>query len=113
MRLAHGGEKNPQIIVNLSGRGDSRAGIGPGAALFDGDGRRQALDKIDVGFFHLIQKLPGIGGKAFDVAALAFGIERIEGERGLSRATQASDDDQLFSRNFDARDSSDCAGVPQ
>ena len=39
MRLAHGGEKNSQVIVNFSGRGDGRAGVRAGAALFDGNGR--------------------------------------------------------------------------
>src|SRR5438309_1125646 len=101
MRLTHGGEKNSQVIVNFSGRSDGRAGVRPGAALFDGNGRRQTLDEIDVGFFHLIKKLTGIGREALNVAALAFSIESIEGERGLSRSTQAGNDHQFLSRNLD------------
>src|SRR5206468_8727429 len=51
-------------------------------------------------FFHFIKKLPGIGGQAFDVAALAFGIEGVEGERGFSRPAQAGNDHQFLSRNL-------------
>ena len=76
-------------------------GIGAGAALFDGDRGRKPFDEIDVRLFHLIEELPGISREAFDVAALAFGIERIEGERRFSGAAQAGNNDQLFPRNLD------------
>jgi len=45
--------------------------------------RAKAFDEIDVRLFHLIQKLPGVGGEAFHIAALPLGIKGVEGERGF------------------------------
>jgi len=52
--------------------------------LLDRDRRRQPFDQVDVGF-SIIEELPR-EAKAFDVAALPLGVERIEGERRLSGA---------------------------
>ena len=71
MRLAHGRKQHAEVIVNLGRGRDGRPWIGARAALFDGDGRRKALDEIDVRLFHLVEELPGIGGQAFHVAPLA------------------------------------------
>ena len=76
-------------------------GLAPGAALFDGDGRRKPLDEIDVRLFHLIEELPGVSREALDVAALAFRIECIEGERRFSGPAQAGDNDEFFPGNLD------------
>ena len=84
MRLAEMGEEEAEEIVNFRGGGDGGAGIAAGGALLDGDGGREALDEIDVGLFHLLEVLPRVGGEAFDVAALALGVERVEGERGFA-----------------------------
>ena len=101
VRLADGGEKHAQVIVNFGRGGDCRSWIRAGAALLDRDGWGEAFDKIDVRFFHLIEELAGINRKAFYVAALAFGIERVEGKGRFSRAAQTRDDDQFPTRNFD------------
>ncbi len=101
VRLPDRRKQNPEIIVNFRGRCDGRAWICPGAPLFDRDRRRESFDEIDVRFFHLIEELPGVGGEAFHVAALSFGIERVEGERRLPRAAQARDNDQFLPRNLD------------
>ena len=86
MRLADRGKEDPQIIVNLSRGRDGRSWVRAGAALFDGDGRRQAFDEIDIRLFHLIEELPRVSGEALDVTALPFRIKRVEGERGFPRA---------------------------
>ena len=101
VRLADGRKQDAQIVVNLGRRRDRGTRIGPRAPLLDRDRRRKPFDEIDVRLFHLVQELPGVGGEAFDVAALAFGIERVEGERGFPRAAQAGDYDQFFPRNLD------------
>ena len=101
MRLADGRKKHAQIIVNLGRGRDGRTRIRPRAALLDRDRGRKPFDEIDVRLFHLVEELPGISRKALDVAALAFGIERIEGERRFPRAAQAGDHDQLLPRNLD------------
>src|SRR5690554_2459000 len=56
---------------------------------------------IDVGLLHQFKELAGIGRQAFDVAPLAFGIDRVEGERRLAGAGQAGDHDQLVARDVD------------
>ena len=86
VRLADRGKQHAQIIVNLGRGRDRGARIGAGAALLDRDRGRKPFDEIDVRLFHLIEKLPGVGGKTFDIAPLPFGIERIEGERRFPRA---------------------------
>ena len=58
------------------------------------------FDEIHVRLLHLIEELPRIRGQALDIAPLALGIERVEGERRLAGAAQPGDDDQLLARDF-------------
>ena len=60
--------------------------------LIDG---RQAAEVIDVGLGHLAEELAGVAGQRLDVAPLALGVERVEGQRALARAADAGEDDQL------------------
>ena len=60
--------------------------------LIDRDRRLKAVDQIDVGPFQLVEELPGVDRQAFDVLPLAFGVERVEGQRTLARAAGAGDD---------------------
>ena len=68
--------------------------------MFNRNRRGKPFDEIDVRFFHLIEELPRVSGEAFHVAPLAFGIERIEGERRFSGTAQAGNDHQLLPRQF-------------
>jgi hypothetical protein len=45
--------------------------------------------------------LPRIGREAFDIAALALGIDRVEGERRFPRTGQPGEDDQAVARNIE------------
>ena len=74
-------------------------GLLRGRLLLDGDRRRQALDRVDVRLAHQLQELPRVGGQRLDVAALALGVDRIEGERGLARPGQAGEHGQAVARN--------------
>ncbi len=47
---------------------------------------------VDVGLLDALEELAGVGGERFDVAALAFGVDGVEGERGFARAADAADD---------------------
>ena len=96
------GEEQAQIIVNFGGGGDGGARIARGIFLADGDGRGDAGDFVHVGLLDAIEELAGVGGKRFDVAALAFGVERVEGEAGLARAGDAGDDGQGVVWNVEA-----------
>jgi hypothetical protein len=50
---------------------------------------------------HLAEELPGIGGEALDVAALAFGIDGVEGEARLAAARQPGDHDEAIPREVE------------
>ena len=83
LRIVRNAERrveNAQVVVDLSRGGDGGTRSGSCGALLDGDGRREAFDKVDIGALEAIEELTRISREAFDIFALAFGIERIEGE---------------------------------
>ena len=69
-------------------------GLRTGGALLDGDGGREALDRVDVGLLHLVEELAGVGRETLDVAALTFGVDRVEGEARLAGAREPGDHHQ-------------------
>ncbi len=91
-----------QVVVDLGDRADGGARVVAGRLLLDRDRRRQALDEVDVGLFHQLQELAGVGRQRLDVAALALGVEGVEGERGLARARQSGDHGQPVARQVEA-----------
>ena len=99
MRLADVRVEQAEVIVNLGGGGDDGARAAAGTALFDGDGRRQALDEVHVRLLHLVEELPGVGGEALDVFALALGVNGVERQRRFAAAAQAGDDHQPVARD--------------
>src|SRR5262249_31727651 len=92
-----------QIVVDLGHRTDCRARVLRGRPLLDRNRGREALDRIDVGLLHLLQKLTRVGRERLDVSSLAFREDRVESERGLARARDARDDDEAVAWNV-ARD---------
>ena len=70
-------------------RGSHRVG------LVDGNGWWHAVDAVDQGLVHAIEKLPCVGGEGLDVAALPLGIHGVEDQRALARARDARDHDDL------------------
>ena len=100
-RFAQAGHQQPQVIVNFGDRGHRAARIRLPGTLIDRYRRLQALDQIDIGPLHLVQKLPRVDRKAFDVLPLPFGENRIEGQRAFARAAGAGNDDQLVARQID------------
>ena len=75
------GVEQSQVVVDFGDGADSGTGTAAGGFLFDGDGRAEAFNRIHVGALDLVEELTGVGGKSFYVAALAFGVDGIEGER--------------------------------
>ena len=100
-RLTYPREKQPQIVVNLGEGSYRRTRVRQTSLLLDGDGRRKAIDGIDVRLFHLLQKLTGIRGERLQIPPLPFGVERIESERRLARSGNSGDDNQPIARDFD------------
>ena len=73
------GEEEAEEVVDLGDRGDGGLAPAAGDALFDGDSGRETADAVDVGLFHLLGELPGVGGHGVEEAALAFGEDDVEG----------------------------------
>src|SRR5260370_42579754 len=102
MRQANGGIDYAEVIVNFRDGADRGARRARGSFLLDGDRGRKPFDDVDLGAFHLVEKLPRVGGERFDVAALAFCVDGVERERGFARAGEAGDDRKGVPGDFDA-----------
>ncbi len=94
-------EQQSEMVVDLRDRPDRGARVPRCALLIDGDGRREPVDLVDVRLLHLAQELAGVRRQALDVAALALGVDGVEGEAGLAGAAQAGDDDEPVAREGD------------
>src|SRR5256712_147368 len=79
------------MIMQLRHRPYGRSGSLNGAALIDGDGGGDSLDRFDVGLVHALEKLARVRGETLDVAPLTFSIEDVKRERRLSRAADSGD----------------------
>ena len=101
VRVADAREEQPEMVVDLGDGPDGRARVARGALLVDRDGRREPVDLVDVGLLHLAEELAGVGAQALDVAALALGVDRVEGEARLAAPGQAGDDDEPVAREGD------------
>ena len=97
---AHPREKDPQVVVNFGDRADRGARVVTGAFLLDGDGGGEPLDEIHVRLVHQAEELAGIGGKAFHVATLPLGIDRVEGQRAFAAARKPGQHGKLAPRNL-------------
>ena len=80
VRHADPREEQPEVVVDLGDRPDRRPRVPARALLVDRDGRRQAVDLVDIGLFHLAQELAGVRAEALDVAPLALRVDRVERE---------------------------------
>ncbi len=101
VRVPDAREEQAQVVVHLGDGADGRARVAGGRLLVDGDGRRQALDAVDVGLLHLPEELPRVGRERLDVAALALGVERVERQARLARPRQPRDRHELVPRHAD------------
>jgi hypothetical protein len=102
VRNSGSGIQQPDEVVNFGYRAYRRTGVVDGGFLLDSNGRTETLDQIHIGFFQALKKLPGIGGQRFDIAALAFGIQGVEGQGGFTGPGQTGDHHQLVARQTKA-----------
>ena len=72
------------MVCNFCDSTDGAAGRANLVALAKGDGGWNAFDSIDARSIHSLEELSGVGAESFRVTALAFGVEGVEGEGGLS-----------------------------
>ena len=98
-QLAGTGKQKLQVIVQLGHGADRGARAAHRVGLVDGNGRRHAVHLVDCRLVHAVQKLARIGAEGFHIAALAFGIQRVEHQARLARAAGAGDDGQLAGAN--------------
>ena len=98
---ADAGVEQAEVVVDLGDRADGGPRVAARRLLVDRDRRRQPLDDVDVGLVHLPEELAGVGAERLDVAALALGVDRVEGEARLAGAGQAREDDELVARQLD------------
>ena len=94
------GKKEPEELMDLGDGGNRGFSTTSGDALLDGDTGRKALNPIDIGFFKLIDKLPGVRGHAVEKAALSLGKKNVESQGRFTTAAQARDHDQLVTGNI-------------
>ena len=101
VRTADARVEQPQVVVDLRHGADGGARVARRRLLVDGDGRREAVDRVDVGLLHHLEELARVRGERLDVAALPLGVDRVEGEARLPRAGEPGDRDQLVPRQAD------------
>ncbi len=101
VRRAHPRVEQAQVVMDLGDRAHGRTRVVRGGLLLDRDRRRQALDVVHVGLFHHRQELPRVGRQRLDVTALAFGVDGVEGQRGLARTGQPGDHHQRIARQVE------------
>src|SRR5262249_21057057 len=89
------------VVVDLRNGADRRTWIFRGGLLFDRNCRRQSIDLVDVRLLHHLEELPRVSRERLHVAALALGINGVEGERGFARAGEAGEHDQPVARDRD------------
>ena len=80
-RPAHPRRQQPHVVVNLGHRPDRRARVSDAVLLTNRNRWRNAVDAIDIGFLHPLEKLPRVRRQPFDIPALAFRVHRVKGER--------------------------------
>ena len=95
-------KQETQVIVDLGNRADGRTRVVAGRFLLDRDRGREALDQVDIRFFHQLEELACVGRQRFDVAPLTFRIQRVERERRFTRAGQARDHHETVPRQVEA-----------
>ena len=100
-RFANAGIQHAQVVQDLRARAHGAAGTARCTALFNGHGGGEAVDAVHVGLFQTAQKLTGVAAEAFHVAALAFGVQRVEREAAFSGAAQPCHHSQFFLGNAD------------
>ncbi len=88
-----------KIIIYFRHSSHRRSGIPIGGFLINGNSRGKSLNPFHIRFFHLSQKLSGIGRQRLHISALTFSINSVKGQRGFPGTAQPCQNNKLISRN--------------
>ena len=78
---AYAPEEQAHVVVDLGGCAYGASRIPCVDFLLYGDGGRNPLDLIAFRFSHAAEKLARVGAQALHIAALPFGVKRVESKR--------------------------------
>ena len=95
------GIEQTHVFIDLRRGAYRRTGVAADHTLLDGDGGRKTFDEVAFGLAHTPKKLPGIRGETLHVAALAFCIQGVEGQRRFAASTHAGYHDKLVVGDVD------------
>ena len=89
-----------QVIIDFRHCADGRSRSLDGIRLLDGDCGWNAADIVNARLVHSMQELPHVWTERFDVTSLAFRINRLERQTGLSAPAGACNDRQFSQRKI-------------
>ena len=92
------GEEQAQEVVDFGNGAHGGARVAVGGLLLDADHGAEAAYFVHVGAVYAIEEVAGVGRKGLDIAALAFGINRVESQRTLPAAAKAGNHAQTVAR---------------
>ena len=101
VRSAGAGVQQAQVVEDLGYRADGRARVAVRGLLIDGHRRGQPFDQLHVRLIHAPEEHARIGAQRFDIPALAFREDRVEGQGRFTRAGQPRKHDHLVARQVD------------
>ena len=96
VRHAHLGIEDTQIVIDLRHRSHRRSRAIARALLLDCDRGGDTRNQLGLWAGKVLEVAPRIGRERLDIAALPFGVDRIEGKRRLTRARDPREADELI-----------------
>ncbi len=94
--LAGPGVQHPEVVGYLRDGAHRGAGVVAHGLLLDCDGGGESFYAFVERLLELAEELPRIRRERFDIPALAFSVERIEGEGALAGPGDAREDHELI-----------------
>ena len=94
-------EQQAQKVADFRQRGDGACPSASAGTLFDRHRRRNSVDRVHIRPAGRLHELARIGVERFEIAALPFGEQDVEGHRALAAAAHAGDDREPIPRQFD------------
>ncbi len=101
IELRCAGEQKLQVIGQFRHRSHGRTRGADRIGLVNGNGRRNAVDAIDLRLVHAVEKLAGVRRKCLHVTPLPLGIQRVEHQGRFAGTRYPGHHQQLVQREVD------------